>query len=143
MVRPEVEIDRFAVGRQTVVFHFDLLFGNRDERIGIVVVAGREEGARQQQQGGRRPDYYVFEIHCYSDFELIAVSCAELSRSSRCRDTSGNSLFAGGHTGIPLLRRADGDTGRSSHAVEFHAHRRPISRSGRVSWPRFRGRNCR
>lgn len=44
MVRPEVEIDRFAVGRQTVVFHFDLLFGNRDERIGIVVVAGVKRG---------------------------------------------------------------------------------------------------
>lgn len=35
-------------------------------------------------------------------------------------------FFAGGHIGIPLLRRADGDTGRSSHAVEFHAHRRPF-----------------
>lgn len=51
-VRTQFEIDHFPFGGEARVFDFDLLAGNREERVGISVVAPRKTEARDEQQGG-------------------------------------------------------------------------------------------
>lgn len=55
-VRTQFEIDHFPFGGEARVFDFDLLAGNREERVGISVVAPRKTEARDEQQGGCGPE---------------------------------------------------------------------------------------